>query len=54
MNIFNEDWPAETRARDSDNRRTLTAPQGGAMYNFAREVSIPHLETKACFAPGCP
>ena len=45
LNIFNEDWPAETRAGDSDTRRTMTPPEGGAMYSFAREVLIPHLET---------
>ena len=45
VNIFNDDWPAETRAGDSDTRRTLTPPEGGAMYSFAREVLIPHLET---------
>ena len=45
LNIFDEDWPAETRAGDSDTRRTLTPPEGGAMYSFAREVLIPHLET---------
>ena len=45
VNISNEDWPAETRAGDSDTRRTLTPPEGGAMYSFAREVLIPHLET---------
>ena len=26
-------------------RRTMTPPEGGAMYSFAREVLIPHLET---------
>ena len=45
VNIFNEDWPAETRAGDSDTRRTVTPPEGGAMHSFAREVLIPHLET---------
>ena len=30
VNIFNEDWPAETRAGDSDTRRTVTPPDGGA------------------------
>ena len=45
LNIFNEDWHAETRAGDSDTRRTMTPPEGGAMYSFAREVLIPHLET---------
>ena len=45
LNIFNEDWPAETRTGDSDTRRTMTPPEGGAMYSFAREVLIPHLET---------
>ena len=46
LNIFNEDWPAEsTRAGDSDTRRTMTPPEGGAMYSFAREVLIPHLKT---------
>ena len=45
LNIFNEDWPAETRAGDSDTRRTMPPPEGGAMYSFAREVLIPHLET---------
>ena len=29
LNIFNEDWPAETRAGDSDTRRTMTAPDLG-------------------------
>ena len=46
LNIFNEDWPAETRAGDSDTRRTMTPLVGGAMYSFAREVLIPHLETR--------
>ena len=45
LNIFNEDWPAETPGGDSDTRRTMTPPEGGAMYSFAREVLIPHLET---------
>ena len=45
LNIFNEDWPAETRAGDKDTRRTFTPPEGDAMYSFAREVLIPHLET---------
>ena len=45
VNIFNEDWPAETRAGDSATRRTVSPPEGGAMYSFAREVLIPHLET---------
>ena len=42
---LNEDWPAETGARDSDTRRTVTPPEGGAMHNFARDVLIRHLET---------
>ena len=45
VNIFNEDWPAETHAGDSDTRRTFTPPEGGAMYSLAREVLISHLET---------
>ena len=45
LNIFNVDWPAETRAGESHTRRTMTPPEGGAMYSFAREVLIPHLET---------
>ena len=45
VNIFNEDWPAETRAQDNDTRRTVTPPDGGAMHNFARELLVPHLET---------
>ena len=44
VNMFNEDLPAETRAGDSDTRRTVTPMEGGAMYSFAREVLIPHLE----------
>ena len=34
-----------TRAGDSGTRRTVTPPQGAAMYRFAREVFIPYLET---------
>ena len=45
VNTFNEDWPAETRAGDSDTRRTVTPPEGGAMYKFAREVLITQLQT---------
>ena len=45
LNFFNEDWPSETRAGDTETRHTFTPPEGGAMYSFAREVLIPHLET---------
>ena len=44
VNILNEDWPAETRAGDSDTLLMAIPPEGGAMYSFARAVLIPHLE----------
>ena len=46
VNISNELWPAETRAGDTDTRRTVTPPARGAMHNFAREALTPHLETQ--------
>ena len=45
VNIFNGDWLAETRAGDTDTRRTVTPPASGALETFAREVLITHLET---------
>ena len=45
VNIFNEDWPAETRAGYSDTRCIGRPPIGGALHCFAREVLMPHLET---------
>ena len=52
VHIFNEDWPAETRTGDGDTRRTVAPREGVAMYSFAREVLIPHLETH--FGRKCP
>ena len=41
LNIFNEDWPAETRAGDSDTYRTMTPPEGGAMCISQGRSSYP-------------
>ena len=52
VNIFSEDWPAESRAGDSDTRRTVTPLEGAAIHSFAREVLVPQLETH--FGWKCP
>ena len=37
--------PRRVQGTMIDTRRTFTPPEGSAMYSFAREVLIPHLET---------